>query len=335
MSLQPDPTLVKVLQRGFHLDGRIVDWGTLRGVARALPGLMPTTISAGWHDGIAFRSGEVFGIRTLSAFLRGPADDRPVLSTVYEVDAADIDGAQIVDVLAMQLGLPKKHEAHEWSDSGHAWSTVVETAGWNFGDVSIGLSVYGGERDEVGGRSIAMLWHAWDETIAAKPFIAQWQSQCEVLARYAARRSTFEAFTLDLPQSSLFAPDSKKPTVRQIADAHQRRAVHFSLHDRDMLATPPEIAAMIPTNGCALWTSAVDSIWCLSNRWDSKAFDIGAQVKVSHAEIKPAKGGGYCEVSTEHWRAHACYPSRTIADLAGKIAAIPGVTIEHFEGYDA
>lgn len=335
MSPRPDPTIIEKLSRGFHLDGQLVDWGTLRGAARALPGLSPTKISAGWHDGIAFRSSEMLGIKTLSAFLRGPSDDRPVLSIVYEVDAADIDGARIVDVLAMQLGLPKKHDTHEWSGGGYAWSTVVETAGWSFGDVSIGLSVYGGERDEVGGRSIAMLWHAWDESIAAKPFIAEWQSRCDALTRYAKRRSSIDVFALDLPQNGFLVPDGKKPSARQIAAAHERRAAHFSLHDPDMLATPAEIAAMIRTNGCALWTSAVDSIWCLSNRWDSKAFEIGKAVKASHAEIKPAKGGGYCEIGVEHWRAHACYPSATIAALAGKVAAIPGVTVEHFEGYDA
>lgn len=314
-----DPATEAELGTGFRIGDVLVAWGTTLGAATALPGLTRLAVPYPAANQAVFRCDARFGFRTLSASLTAPSGDRPVLTATYLIDARDEAAGAVVGRLAATLGRPDRVGAYP--EAAGVWSMVTETAEWRRGDITLSVSVFGGERPEDGGRSIAMIWHSWSEARAALPYLDAWRQRSAALARYAARRDATETFRLDLEQMH--------------DDRAARRAVHHALYRPELLDTPAELAAAIPPTGFALWSSRRDAIWCLSTRWTSAAFDFGATVAASHIEIKPAKGGGYAEIAVGSWSARACYPSVEVARAARTIAAIEGVRMEHHEGYDA
>lgn len=307
------------VDQGFRLDGRFVRWGTLLGD-------FPEA-SAADHDrscDIDLRDTSFCGCTLLLANLSAPAPDRPVLGVSYEIAAGRNVGTDLIARITARYGSPATH-GHEPSVLGHPEpsSGVVEWASWGIADVTVGVSVYGAPRRTTRGPSVGMLWFSWSERHAAQPFLADWLATSSRLAGLAAR--------------------AEPPRIFDIGVAQQARAAGYgiedsrawlALHARDLRITPEPLARGLGPSQVALWTIPSAGVWCLSTRFDTTEQTIGGRTGVQHHELRPAKGGGATHLHVGSWSIYDYYPSSGIADIAEAVARLPGVNVEHHEGYD-
>ena len=323
---------LRELAQGFRVDGTFVPWGIRLAEAARLFGAVP-------QDGRAvaeFVCREVAGFAVLSGELTAPAMDRPVLGASFEL--APVLQAlwrpnYWYDTLAAALGEPAESSRSDVPPYADASGCVTFYARWNGEDCGIGLSIYGARRAVLGGRSVGSLWLNWSEEKAAQPFTKDWLARCAWLEGCAARLSRIDRFSVDEKLFPMSSGDYHP--VDLPAGVAERRAAGLALHYPDILTTPRVVASKLTKKSFALWTSEADRIWCASTAWDSIAFPIGAPVTVSWAEILAAKGPGYSELDIGHWGVRSGDRSREIAAAAERLRAMPGVTVERHEGYNA
>lgn len=319
------------IAQGFRIGGRLFAWGARPGdVARVLGVPWDEGPGAGWRR-LEIACGPSWGLKTISVEMTARARDRPVTALRYEVAAHGKeerpDPALFMQPLAHAFGPPPDVQETDVSAHGKPSDGVRFRAGWQTGDHAASLSLYGARRATAYGLAAGSLWLNWAVAPAARPFLDAWRRGAAALVAEAESHSGVVTFTLSLE------PNPAQDEAR--GGATPARDSAYALGSPHLLPTPAAIADLLGARGIGLWRSGDHRRWYASTRWDTIGFEIGAPVEIDWFDITPAKGGGYSGISVDGWSAYDLHDSRAIREAVAALKTIPGVRIEHVDGYDS
>lgn len=326
----------KALAEGFSLGERLFPWGTTVAALRAaFAGVAPLT--AYEPSSMRYPCAQAYGFAATVFYARGPAEDRPVLNLSIDLApyAGRYDGIRAVywlDAIHAGLGRPERvYDCNIARPPGA--SGVVYSASWISGGAHLSFSLYGGFRDDPGGRAVAGLFIGWhDEPAAAAPFMPAAAERDRVLDGIASGEAHLRIFELRSAQrpfttTSGYPPPPSPPddSLRQAQRVLRKPALH---------RTPPAWSARLRDHEIALWRSADGAYWGLANRWDAVAFRGGEVVLVRWMNTLPAKGGGGMSLTVGDFGVEEPHSSAPLRDLVTAMQPLLRRTVVCEEGYD-
>ncbi|MBX3532117.1 MAG: hypothetical protein KF849_16040 [Rhizobiaceae bacterium] len=318
------------IDSGFRLDGRLIPWGTTMASAAADAGIAFADDGRVAYTRLRARCPRAYGFDTLAAEMGGFGGDRPVTSLAYELALpgdGSMDAARWIDPIRHACGVPERDETEEIAaGDAYASSRVRRYAHWQAGEASIGISIYGAPRSGPEGRSAGTLWLSWPHAKAAIPYLPPWRSACAALAVSARGARDLRAFTVQMKPSAMHLGSGR--------NAAHNRACELALTAPDVLDTPLGIATRLKPDQFAFWRNPDQKLACLSTRFDSRIWDEGSAVEVTHQVTRPAKGGGMAGLHLGRLSIYDFFGSRAIAEAADALAQMTGVTVKRVEDYD-
>ncbi len=312
--------------KGFHIADRFVPWGTeMRDVPSFAGQPVPRDDFAHRID-LAFSTPSAFGLPAIVASVRGPEQNRPATTVEYELLSAgspDDNATAWLGELTSLLGPPADVGRADMRDLPVPSSGVTRWASWRQGDVTVGLSVYGGTRAVRKHRSGGLLWMKWADVAAARPYVKAWQKAAADFDAASGDATVLGRFDLSQSQYPRYA----------MTDAPEgERAAGLVLYAPDILPTPVRIAAQLTAKQIAVWATA--ERLCLSTRHDSHAWPRGTAFDVRSVNGKPAKGGGYTVLTVGPFWIQDWHASQGLAAAAELLAGQPGARLVSSEEYD-
>ena len=327
----PPPTFVPPSRDGFEAGGERLAWGTtaqdlrasLERRGRLHPEPAPLSV-LGLCEG-------AHGFPALSfESAAAQRDDRPVTSLTYHLAPSDPraevpDPAWWARAIRDVLGEPAQMQGLEPDEDPPGADGVQLWAQWVAPPFEVGLSVFGGRREEPSGISVAYLYVTWtDEVAAAQPYLAGLeaeQAQLETLARDAA---DWQVFTLRRPSPGASGEaDGEEP--EDPAAALRRRALSGDrLYD-----TPVPWQVRLSDTQVAHWKSADGNTWGIATRRQAVFFATGDRdLEVTLNCVEAGRFDGYVELSVGNLRLADDEPSPSLEKLADWIGRQLGRPIE-------
>lgn len=305
------------LTRGFEIDGRFMPWGAT--IDQCDDGEYPSQPRQGLISR-TYPCRSVEGIAAINVKLTAMRSDRPVTQLCYDLASSCPTAEDWLQLFTAGLGRPGFVEWEDLPPDASLADRVALYARWEGDVVTVGLSVYGAPRSVEHGVAAACLWISWHTEAAAKPFLDEWHQRNIELVSIATRISDVRTFALAVDLYGRSPGPGRESAL--------------ALSMPEILDTPPSIAARLGARSFALWRSVADACWGASNKWDTISFAIGRQVEISHIELQPAKGGGRSELRIGSWDVFDCYGGTSIKTAAAHLAAMPGIKIKKYGGYD-
>ncbi|MEO9953979.1 hypothetical protein [Nonlabens sp.] len=287
----------------FEIDDKSFKWGqTFNDIFDSFGHKNLNTGTSSWilHK---VKSNGFLGLEGISCEFYGPSIDKPISSISFELKPLKIGLFQkpyspFMKQLESRLGkpdgihknpLPKGKKYNE----GYSSSSVIYAPHWWFGDFRIGLSVFGGIRNEDLGETAALLYIGWyNEIEMAKPYIDDYyKSELEL----SKSLTLIEDFKLEYSQMKNFRRHYELPDD-SIADKDDEiRAAQLALYYNNLFRTPTHLSDEMKPNQISLMFSDTTQKHILANKFDFTTFDN--ESKIEFRKILPARGGGGTEIS--------------------------------------
>lgn len=325
----------KTLAQGFSLGERFFPWGTTVGALRdAFAGVAP--LKAYEPSSMRYPCPQAYGFAATVFYARGPAEDRPVLNLTVDLApyAGRYDGIRAGYWLeAIHSGLGRPERVYDCSGAARppGASGVAYSASWISGGASLSFSLYGGFRDDPGGRAVAGLFLGWNDTAAAAaPFMAAAEERDGMLAGLAAAEAQLRLFELRSAQRPFTAAPGYPP---QPPPDDRLRLAQCVLRKPGLHRTPQVWSTHLRDNQVALWRTADGSRWGLANRWDAVAFRSGEAVAALWLNTLPAKGGGM-SLAVGDFAVEEPHSSAPLRELVAALEPLLGRSVACEEGYD-
>lgn len=309
---------------GFEVADQRLPWGTTLAAAQML---LPSPLASDERSA-KFRSTHVFGLTgILSATLRAPAQDRPVLQVEYDWSLAAGDAVQRLTTV---FGSPQTSSRHDISGFANpAWG-VGFSAHWQFPAFRLGVSVYGAPRATSAGTSSALVYVHWEDMLAAaKPYTAAMRRSVQWLDAAAAFAETIATLTLEIDQPRpriLGGPAEPSDALLQ---------AWRLMYKRRLYATPEYFARTLLESQVLLWRNSTENIWGVSTRYETVFFPLGSIIAVSHVNMLPAKGSGGTLLTVGDLSLESTPSSPTLAQLVALLEENHLAKVSFMEEYDA
>ncbi|MGI4867890.1 MAG: hypothetical protein ACRYFZ_28495 [Janthinobacterium lividum] len=325
----------------YPVDGLALPWGlTLAETAERLQTRTQLPPYGGWPNlRVACRS--VFGLAAIEANLRAPALHKPVLQVSYELAAPPQFGGQPQEAAQWQqpltdlLGAPTQAQAYTMPWSRGA-GQVVYAARWQVGLVQVGLSVFGGVRQQAGGLAAAGLYLHWeDELSAARPFLAAAQTQALVLAAAAEQAAAPQVFRLQQQQTAFKMPANGASTAAPSQEATRLRQAQRALYHEGLCETPARLQAQLSAYEVALWAVPGQAAWAVSTQVDTVLLAADTLAAVELITLHPAKGSGNVQLRVGDLRLGDAYGSAALPALADALERQASYRVSRVEAIDA
>ena len=322
----------------YPLDALALPWGlTLAEAAARLQDHAQRPPYGGWPNlRVACRS--VFGLAATEANLRAPALHKPVMQVSYELAAPPQfrgqprEAAQWQQPLTDLLGAPAEAQAHT-KPGRTGWSHVVYTARWQVGLVQVGLSVFGGVRQQAGGPVAAGLYLDWqDELTAAQPFLAAAEAAAAALDAVAGQAAAPLVFRLQQRQTPYHMPRYDAPTPDPGRAATRLRQAHRALYREGLYETPTRFQTQLSDYEVALWAVPGRAAWAVSTQLDTVLLtpDTLLELVILH----PAKGGGNHQLRVGDLSLGDTYGAAALPALAAAITQHTGRPVPRVDDND-
>lgn len=322
--------------RYFPLDDQLLAWGTTLDEAEQQLTSRPWLTPYGGWPNLRSPCREVLGLPAVECNLRGPARRKPIMQASYELapppahrGPGPADPAYWVEPLTRVLGPPTQAgpNPHAYAGSG----SVGYTARWEQPLLHVGLSVFGGLRQEESGRASAGLYFDWRDVLtAARPFYEA------ALADSAALAAEYERLVLppqlfDTRQRQGYSGD---PAPAGDAAAQTRwRQSERALYREGLLETPPPLQARLSPTQLALWRVPTRAAWAISTQYDTVLLPDADPAAVELVTLHPAKGGGNVQLSAGALSLNDAYNAPALPRLAQALERV-GVAVRRDEDYD-
>jgi hypothetical protein len=311
------------------IDGEIMPWGTTLAELRALLKARGLDHASPHDEFLRGRCRQACGFPAISFQEEGlTAENRPLCSLTYHLAPYDA-GVEVADPrfwadpITAALGEPIEcHEADAEEREGAGEGSVLYYARWQAGVLTIGLSVFGGQRPEATGHAAAYLYLSWtDAEAAARPYLAEIAATEERLEAIAAGKIEFQVFKLQRKQSPACEGDD-------VAARRQQRA----LRGDGLFDTPAAWHRQLKDNQAAFWQSADGTAWGLANRWDTILFQRGeAGMEVRWWNILPGRFEGSMEFQLGALTLNDEPSSRALRELVERVGRQLGRKLEYSE----
>ncbi len=325
--------------RDFEIDNKPFKWGQTFNDIFDLYGrdnLNKGTSSWKLHK---VKSNGFLGLEGVSCEFYGPSFDKPISSISFELKPLKIGlfqkphspyMKQLESILGKPDGihknpLPKAKKYNEGYSSGY----VIYAPHWWFGDFRIGLSVYGGIRNEGLGETAALLYIGWyNEIEMAKPYIKDYYNTESEISRSL---TSIENFKLEYSQMKNFRRHYVLPDD-SIADKDDEiRASQLALYYTNLFRTPKDLSNQMKPNQISLMYSNTVQKHVLANKFDFTIFDNESNIEFR--KVLPARGGGGTEISIGDITLRDKPNSQPLTNLKTKLEIL-GYELKSVEYYD-
>ncbi|AEE18239.1 hypothetical protein JM84_1432 [Dokdonia sp. Hel_I_63] len=285
-------------------------------------------------------SNEFLGLDTVSCEFYGPSYDRPISSISFGLKPIKKGWFQqhhspYMKQLISILGEPDKVQENPLTDGkkyneGYSSGSVIYAAHWWFGDIRIGLSAYGGIRNESLGETAALLHIGWYNEIAmAKPYINDFYNR---EARISKQLTLIETFTLSYGQLKMLRRSYELPSDLLAGKEDEIHLAQLALYHANVYRTPKELAQQMQPNQLRLLSLDTTQQYALATKHDFTVFDYGSEIVFTN--ILPAKGAGATEITVNNLTYRDSPNSVPLSELRTKLKAL-GFTIKTAEFFDA
>lgn len=316
-----------MIAHGFDTGDTLLPWGTtLAEACTRFVGLIQSD-----ERSAKFAAGRFLGFDALSATLRAPAMDRPVMQVWYELkhDPTCASDEALTEKVSRALGPPAGQADHEVHSPNPSFG-VRHTAYWPDKSFGVGISIYGAPRQTPEGLSSAALYVDWqDEIAAAAPYIEEMLEAEHSLVLQAREAEILLHLSLEEGQRcyGLSAPDNP-PAGEALLRARR------CLRKRRLYQTPATLAKSMQTNQITIWRNAARKTWCISTKYETVQLPVGAHVTVSHTSLLPAKGSGSSRLNASDLELVSIANSPAISQLAAFLQDRSLASVAFFEDYD-
>ncbi|RTQ51391.1 hypothetical protein EJV47_06185 [Hymenobacter gummosus] len=324
--------------RYFPVDDQPIAWGSTLDEAKAQlepPGWLPSY--GGWPN-LRGRCQAVLGLPAVEYNLRAPARHKPIVQVSYELapppghaGSGPAEPAYWVQPLARLLGPPT--QAGPTAFVGGGWGSVVYTAKWETPLLSIGLSVYGGVRQEQSGPAAAGLYFDWRDVLtAARPFYEAALAQSAALAASFAKLSAPPQLVDTQYQQGYSYHDSPPLPLDAAAETRWRQSQR-ALYREGLLETPAPLQGRLAPTQVALWRAADQAAWAVSTTFDTVLLPDAAPGPVELVTLHPAKGGGNVQLILAGLSLQDAYKAPALPRLAAALEQA-GIAVQRLEDHD-
>lgn len=247
------------------------------------------------NAGVQYRDTTVLGVPVLSAELRGPAADRPVMQAWYELshDNEHSSDKEIIERFSQHLGRPHWQQQHSVKHYPNRSNGVRCVAEWRFGGIHLGLSIFGLPRSTEHGLTCASLYADWDDELAAAaPYLSPAITSDAKLASASIQASHISVFDLESQQAPFYLENFRNADSHLARSDQNLRRAQACLHRRNLVVTPPRFAEQLKPNQVVVWENTPQHFWCLSTKWDSAVIPTTERPTAQILDLVPAKCGG-------------------------------------------
>lgn len=282
----------------------------------------------------------VLGIPATTCTLRGPQRNKPVLNVDYQLSPLkhgffERAHAPYMRLLYRRFGIPDKVNRN-YNPKGYSKpylsGAVVYHAEWILGDISVGLSVYGGNRTSDQGESRACLYVRFINEIKAAAIYIERNMPEQHDIEKALANTVPEIYTLEYEQrafsTKMYDPD--EPLETQVTA--EERAAQTALYKEGMLQTAPGLSESLATNQVALYAGVAAGQWVLCNKWDAVLLRVGTRPVIFEDGL-PARGPGYYAMLAKSLLISDSRRSGALKGLKDKLKE-NGFAIDYVEGLD-
>lgn len=288
--------------REFEIDNKPFKWGqTFEDIFDLFGHVNLNSGSSSWklHK---VKSNGFLGLEGVSCQFYGPAFNKPISSISFELKPLKIGlfqkpysryMKQLESILGKPNGiqiapLPNGQKYNEGYSSG----CVIYAPHWWFGDFRIGLSVYGGIRNEGLGDTAALLYIGWyNEIDMAKPYINDFYKMESSISK---SMTSVEDFELEHIQTKTFRRHYELPDDSIANKDDEIRASQLALYHTNLFRTPSNLSNKMKQNQISLMFSDTAQKYVLANMFDFTTID--AESIIEFIKVLPARGGGGTEV---------------------------------------
>ena len=285
------------------------------------------------------KSSGFLGLEGVSCEFYGPSFDKPISSISFELIPLKIGlfqqpytpyMKQLESILGKPDGvhknpLPKGKKYNE----GHSSGYVIYAPHWWFGDFRIGLSVYGGTRNEGLGETAALLYIGWyNEIEMANPYIKEYYTKESDISK---NLTPIEDFELEYAQMKNFRRHYELPDD-SIADKDDEiRAAQLALYHTNLFRTPIDLSNQMKPNQIKLLFSDTVKKYVLANKFDFTTFDNESNIEFRR--VLPARGSGGTEIIIGDMTLRDKPNSQPLNNLKAKLEKL-GFELKSVEYYD-
>lgn len=300
---------------GFDAGGsERLPWGTTPAALRASleargllsEGAQPLTVLG--------RCTSAYGLATIS-FESGVAlrEDRPVMGLTYHLAVAERSRSGVPDPafwakpIQGALGEPAGVQGVAEDEDPPGADGVLLYATWSAPPFEVGLSVFGGQREEVNGRCAGYLYITWtDREAAAGPYLAAIDAAQARLEAVARNSSEWQA--VDLEREIPAIDEGEDPAERRVARA---------LTGDGLLDTPSAWRGRLRDTQVAYWRSKDFPLCGISTRHETVAFAPGdPDLEVGLLIVEAGRFPGYVELRAGNLTLTDDEPSEALEGLA-------------------
>jgi hypothetical protein len=282
---------------GFQLGTTDYVWGTT--LAEALAHHPPLAAD---QRSATFAAMALPGLPVLSATIRAPAADRPVLQVWYDMpyDPHTASDAALLQLLTPLLGTPTSQTHHPPTSVAHQSAHVRCVFGWSLPGVHVGVSIFGAPRRTPQGLVLAALYADWEDEIAAaapfRPALAQADAQ---LALWAADASALGCFTLVVAQAPFYVANYRASNPHRARSDETLRSAQRCLYKPRLRQTPDQLARQLRSEQVLLWSNPTVQVWGVSTSADTVCFASDEVVFASFTQLAPARGPGQTQLAID------------------------------------
>lgn len=329
----------KMNWREFEIDNKPFKWGqTFNDIFDSFGNDNLNKSTSPWKIHTVNSNG-FLGLDGVSCEFYGPSFDKPISSISFELKPLKTGlfqkpyspyMKQLEAILGKPDGihknpLPKGKKYNEGYSSGY----VIYAPHWWFGDFRIGLSVYGGVRNEGFGETAALLYIGWfNEIEMAKPYITDFYKKETTITKGL---TLIEGFELEYSQMKNFRRHYELPDD-SIADKNDEiRAAQLALYHTNLFRTPNDLSNQMKPNQISLMYSDTAQKHILANKFDFTTFDNESNFEFR--KILPARGRGGTEIKIGDITIRDKPHSVSLNNLKNKLETL-GFSLKSLEYYD-
>lgn len=230
----------------------------------------------------------------------------------------------LIEKLKKQLGSPSTHRVGDNCGS----NTVVENATWLFENCEVGISIFGGVREENGETNIGLIYITLKDIELLDEHYAQPLREIEAFLQNKIELVTVKIFKMQTSQQRSWSSDAHKYPKHSI-DFISRALNGF--HNRVLFQTPSRIQAQLTPFKVCTWKSTTGHFY-LSNIYETVA--LNQSLKTSWSNLLPAKGSGHGSISMGGFRISNEHSRPETQELVDHLEYILNTEIICYEDYD-
>lgn len=267
-----------------------------------------------------------WGIKFNSCEFSAPSYDR--LITGFHINLGLIDSIDsLLNKLDNRFGTRNADTVGDNYGSG----SVIRNCKWDFENCGVGISIYGGERNEYDEKNYGIIYFQLkDIKLIHELYSSALYDKSEMIENNTANKD-IEFKLLTLNQRQWHSWEIEKNNYPNY-DSDFISLTFNSLYKRNLIKTPDSLRNLIKENQVCIFTDSVTSEKYIANYWE--CYLLNDTDSVSWYNALPAKGSGYCSINIGDFRINNDHSQEVTKQLINELETIFKREIKCYQDYD-